>query len=84
MPTRRQSATAAGLTFVPGVFQTSQGTTWISWQDRYWDVTEWLPGQADFHQQPTQTRLEACCQALARLHLSSGVDCRLARLYALG
>ena len=23
-------------------------------------------------------------KALARLHLSSGVDCRLARLYALG
>lgn len=58
-----------GLTFVPAVFAAAHGATWVDFLGRYWEMTEFMPGQADFHVSPTRRRLEAACQALARLHL---------------
>ncbi len=36
-----------------------------------WELTPWLPGRADFCEQPSDTRLRACMQALARFHLAA-------------
>ena len=33
-----------------------------------WELTPWLPGVADFHQQPSPSRLQAAVHALARFH----------------
>jgi len=64
-----------GLDFVPAVARTAQGTTWIAHGGRLWDVIAWMPGQADFQEQPTPARLDAACMALARLHGAwAGVD----------
>src|SRR5262249_4622464 len=60
-------ARRAGLSFVPAVFAAGD-TTVVGHAGRLWDLTEWLPGRADFHERPTAARLEAACSALARLH----------------
>src|SRR5262249_18008421 len=58
----------AGLAFVPEVFPTRWGATWVDQAGRLWELTSWLPGRADFHDNPTPARLGAACNALARLH----------------
>ncbi len=57
-----------GLPFVPAVLPTGAGTTCILRDRRLWDLTTWMPGQADFGDNPTLLRLRAACTALARLH----------------
>ena len=60
-------ARAAGLTFVPHVLPAGSGTFTLA-ADRLWELTAWLPGEADFHQQPRPARLRAAVAALAELH----------------
>jgi homoserine kinase type II len=64
------AARQRGLEFVPQIFATPSGSSWVERAGRLWDLTRWLPGQADFHDRPTAARLEAACSALARLHIS--------------
>jgi Ser/Thr protein kinase RdoA (MazF antagonist) len=64
-----RSAGDAGLLFVPTVMRTVDGATCISHAGRLWDVTSWMPGQADFHARPTPARIAAACTALGRLHV---------------
>ena len=56
------------LHFVPALFTALGGDTGVEHASRLWELTEWLPGRADFHERPTGTRLEAACIALAQLH----------------
>lgn len=56
------------LPFVPAIFPTLDGVSTVAQAGRLWDLTEWLPGRADFHERPSVTRLEAACTALAQLH----------------
>jgi homoserine kinase type II len=65
-----QQARGTALRFIPAVFVTDEGATWVRWESRLWEVTEWMPGQADYHAQPSRARLEAACTALARLHVA--------------
>jgi Ser/Thr protein kinase RdoA (MazF antagonist) len=58
----------SGLKFVPVVLATAAGNTWVEKAGRAWELTTWMPGQADFHAQPTRARLQAAATALARLH----------------
>jgi homoserine kinase type II len=62
------AARAAGLHFVPLVQQTRDGGTVVEAGGRAWDVTEWMPGRADFRANPTDARLCAAVEAVARLH----------------
>jgi len=62
------SARASGLSFVPALLQSDRGTTWTEHEGRLWDLTTWMPGQADFRAVPTASRLEAACIAVAQLH----------------
>ncbi len=61
-------ARAAGLSFVPVVFPALDRFTVVSEAGRLWEMTEWLPGRADFAEHPSRPRLAAACIALARLH----------------
>jgi homoserine kinase type II len=58
----------AGLLFVPAVVAAVDGATWVEHVGRAWDLTSWMPGQADFHHRPSTVRLEAACAALAIVH----------------
>jgi homoserine kinase type II len=60
----------AGLTFVPSVLAGRAGATWVESGNRLWDLTSWMPGQADFHANPSLERVEAAFIALAGLHLA--------------
>jgi len=61
-------AVRRGLDFVPAVYATRAGSTWLEGEGRLWELTRWLPGRADFHAQPTAGKLHSACTALARLH----------------
>jgi homoserine kinase type II len=61
-------ARRAGLLFVPAVLAAGDGPTVVAEAGRLWELTEWLPGRADFRSHPSRPRLEAVCRALARLH----------------
>lgn len=57
-----------GLDFVPAVYGTREGDTVVEAAGRVWELTQWLEGRADFREHPSPARLEAACEALARLH----------------
>jgi len=59
---------ARGLRIVPAPLQATSGETFVEFDDRYWELTPWLTGQADFHLRPTKGRLQAAMEALARFH----------------
>jgi Ser/Thr protein kinase RdoA (MazF antagonist) len=63
-------ARSRGLNFVPSVFPVAPGFTWLEHDGRLWDLTEWMPGAADYHLYPTRQRLHAASHALAELHLA--------------
>jgi Ser/Thr protein kinase RdoA (MazF antagonist) len=62
------AARAAGLDFVPHIELSRAGRTVVETGGRVWDLTQWMPGAADFHANPTDARLFAAVEALARLH----------------
>src|SRR5437868_5722783 len=55
---------AVSLPFVPAVVPTLDGHTVVVVAERPWDVTAWMPGSADFHADPSPTRLANACAAL--------------------
>ena len=57
-----------GLSYIPAVLPSDSGHTFVASAGRLWDLTTWMPGQADFHAQPSPERLAAACIALAQIH----------------
>lgn len=57
-----------GLPFIPPLLRTATGGTFLTHADRRWEITKWMPGRADYHEQPSPERLAAACRSLARLH----------------
>ena len=66
-------ARSAGLDFVPLVYD-SAGSTFIERAGRLWELTSWMPGQADYHDAPNDAHLQAACAALALVHRVWRVD----------
>jgi hypothetical protein len=60
-----------GLRYVPRPIRTTSGTSFVSHAGHFWEVTTWLRGRADFHQNPSSRRLAAALDALARFHLAA-------------
>lgn len=61
---------AKDLGFVPRPIRGRHYQTVFLHAGRLWDLTTWMPGQADFWQRPSPRRLEAACSALAQLHVT--------------
>ncbi|MCE9530003.1 MAG: phosphotransferase [Planctomycetes bacterium] len=59
---------ACHLPFVPELIETTEGNTWLHAKDVFWEMTTWLPGQADFHKEPSDARLFAAMRAVAAIH----------------
>lgn len=55
------------LPFVPRILRCSDGT-WTEEAGRFWELTDWMRGAADFHDHPGEARLRAVCIALAQVH----------------
>ena len=63
-----ESARRQGLDFIPTVYAAGDGETVVESAGRVWELTQWMEGRADFAEHPSPARLEAACEALARLH----------------
>jgi len=57
-----------GLDIVPTACQDRLGRTVVRHQDHLWDLTPWLPGRADYRQNPLPAKLDAALKVLAELH----------------
>lgn len=62
------AAVADGLRFISVLVPTAEGCTTAEAGNRLWELTTWMPGQADFHDRPSPERLTAAARALALLH----------------
>ncbi len=56
------------LPIVPTVVPTRDGCTYVQVQQQFWEITNWLPGRADFRNQPSDSKLHNAMNALARIH----------------
>lgn len=63
-----EASEVARLSFVPRVLRTRKNTSFVEHLGRLWDLTTWMPGDADFHRDPTRARLETACTSLALIH----------------
>ena len=59
---------ASRCQFVPRVHVTRQRQTFVQHVGRRWELTDWMPGQADFSADPSDGRLENIAAGLALLH----------------
>lgn len=60
-----------GLTQIAVPLKSAENSTLVGADTHWWQLEPWLPGQADFHRQPTRTRLKEALQVLARWHLAA-------------
>jgi homoserine kinase type II len=64
-----------GLNLVPEPQSTPTGNTTCELAGSTWELMTWLPGAADFVDNPSAARLQAAFRALARVHLTLGKAC---------
>ncbi|MHB8973916.1 MAG: phosphotransferase [Pirellulaceae bacterium] len=67
----------AGYPLVPVAAWTRDEASWVAWDGRLWDLSPWLPGDADFDSNPTDTRVTAALQSLARFHRAARCEAAL-------
>ena len=60
-----------GCPFVAAPVVDRIGGTIAHVDDKLWEVSPWMPGQADFLREPNEQRLANMVQALASFHLAS-------------
>ncbi len=61
-------ARAAGCNLVPVPLATQGGESFVVRGGRYWDLSPWMPGIADFNKNPSCEKLRAAMLALAQFH----------------
>jgi len=61
----------AGVNYVPLPVKSASGASYVSVESRLWQLEPWLPGKADFWQNPSSARLQAAMEGLARFHLTA-------------
>jgi len=57
-----------GLDWVPAPLPNRWGATWVVSHGHFWELAPWMPGKADFRNDPRRSRLRAALEALARFH----------------
>lgn len=62
------AARLGGMDFIPRVEPTRWGKSVAVGSDRSWDMLQWMPGRADFHEDPSDAKLVAAVEAIARIH----------------
>lgn len=68
-----RSISGNGLNYLPAPIETRSGDTYVDHQGHLYELTPWLPGTADFQQNPTDLRLQAALRATAQFHLLAAV-----------
>jgi homoserine kinase type II len=57
-----------GLLFVPTVLTSEKGTTYVVYDDRHWDLTTWMEGEAASPTRVSLEQVDSAFTALALLH----------------
>ncbi|HEX7377834.1 MAG TPA: aminoglycoside phosphotransferase family protein [Pirellulales bacterium] len=60
-----------GFRLAPLPVETRTHAGYVSEAGHLWELTPWLPGQADYHRDPSLKKLRAAAGALARFHLAA-------------
>jgi Ser/Thr protein kinase RdoA (MazF antagonist) len=61
----------SGIDFTPVPIESTSGETFVWCDATRWELTNWLPGRADYRTNPSSGRLAAALESLAQLHLRS-------------
>lgn len=61
----------SGCDFVAVPLKTKTGETLFRFDNDHWEVTEWMPGKADFSGDPNDVRLASAVHAIARFHVAA-------------
>ena len=56
---------------VPVPIRTCHGDTFVRFRDRFWELSPWMPGSADYETTPNMPRLLNAIQRLAEFHRST-------------
>ncbi|MEX0585650.1 MAG: phosphotransferase, partial [Pirellulales bacterium] len=57
-----------GFVQAPLPLETRRQTGFVEHAGHLWELTPWMPGRADFHDRPSDVRLQAALATLARFH----------------
>ncbi len=60
-----------GVTQIAVPLKSSSGSTLVKVDGHFWQFEPWMPGVADFHQQPSRIRLQETLRVLARWHAAA-------------
>ncbi len=58
----------SGLAFIPSVLRDANGNSFWLIDEQLWELTQWLPGSANYLQQPNAKKRTAALAALAETH----------------
>ena len=61
-------AAQRGIAFLPIPIPAANGDSFVSHRGALWELTKWLPGQANHDQPPALARVKAASRAIAQLH----------------
>ena len=61
----------SGCDFVAVPLKARSGETIIQHENDFWEVTEWMQGNANFSEDPSDKRLASAVHALARFHVAA-------------
>ena len=62
----------SGIACIPVPLINRQGNTFVKHDGYLWELVPWLPGKADFRDNPSRVRLAAAMWMLARIHVAAG------------
>ncbi|MCG8448679.1 MAG: phosphotransferase [Pirellulales bacterium] len=63
-----QHVARAGLDVAPVPLPTRDGETFLVSEEHPWELTPWMPGEANYRNAPSPTKLSNAMQTLARFH----------------
>ena len=71
-----KSIRSAGVRQVPRIhaatrLETAGSQTIIEFDGRLWELTDWMPGSASFHDDPNEKKVESAMRCLATFHLAA-------------
>ena len=58
----------SGLNCIPVPIRSQKGKTFIVHDEHFWELAPWMPGKADFHENPDPQRLKNVMEVVAQLH----------------
>jgi homoserine kinase type II len=65
------SVSERGITFLPAPILARDGNSFVEHAGHLWELTPWMPGQADYERSPSVEKLRAAMVALGKFHVAT-------------